>query len=131
MATSTAATKDVQLFASFLKEGAPGPHAYAVLLGLNVFDAAGLLQAVLKGLPYRVLERFQENSAMSFEAILWVIDVPRRTLTRRKREGRLQPVESDRLLRASRLFGQALELFDGDRDAAAGMAHHAADRPRR
>jgi putative toxin-antitoxin system antitoxin component (TIGR02293 family) len=39
-------------------------------------------------------------------------------MTRRKREGRFLPDESDRLLRASRLFGKALELFEGDRDAA-------------
>lgn len=115
-----AATKDLEQFAGFLKDGAPGPHAYAVLLGLKTFDAAALLKIVWKGLPYRALERFQENTAMSIEVILSVIDLPRRTLTRRKREGRLQPAESDRLLRASRLFGQALELFDGDRDAAAG-----------
>ena len=29
------------------------------------------------------------------------------------------PEESDRLLRVSRVFGRALELFEGDRDAAA------------
>ena len=39
-------------------------------------------------------------------------------MTRRKREGRFLPEESDRLLRASRLFGKALQLFEGDRDAA-------------
>ena len=32
--------------------------------------------------------------------------------------GRLQPEESDRLLRASRVFGRALELFEGDPEAA-------------
>ena len=47
-----------------------------------------------------------------------LIDVPRRTLTRRKRDGRFLPSESDRLLRAARIFGQALALFEGDRDAA-------------
>src|SRR5215212_7865128 len=41
-----------------------------------------------------------------------------RTLTRRKQQGRFAPDESDRLLRAARLFGRALELFEGNRDAA-------------
>jgi putative toxin-antitoxin system antitoxin component (TIGR02293 family) len=47
-----------------------------------------------------------------------LLDLPRRTLTRRKRDGRFLPDESDRLLRASRLFGKTLELFEGDREAA-------------
>lgn len=55
---------------------------------------------------------------MPFESIIDLIDLPRRTLTRRKQEGRFLPDESDRLLRASRLFGKALELFDGDRESA-------------
>lgn len=44
--------------------------------------------------------------------------IPPRTLARRKEEGRLDPDESDRLLRASRVFGRALALFEGDVDAA-------------
>ena len=46
------------------------------------------------------------------------VNIPRRTLTRRKREGVFAPDESDRLLRAARVFGRTLELFDGDRDRA-------------
>src|SRR6267143_4328144 len=41
-----------------------------------------------------------------------------RTLHRRKEEGRLQPDESDRLLRVSRVFAKAIELFEGDNRAA-------------
>jgi putative toxin-antitoxin system antitoxin component (TIGR02293 family) len=43
-----------------------------------------------------------------------VVDIRPRTLSRRKEEGRLEPDESDRLLRASRVFGRALELFEAD-----------------
>jgi putative toxin-antitoxin system antitoxin component (TIGR02293 family) len=39
-------------------------------------------------------------------------------MARRRREGRLLPAESDRLLRAARVWGLALELFEGDADAA-------------
>jgi len=37
---------------------------------------------------------------------------------RRKSEGRLKPDESDRLVRASRLFDKAVDLFEGDAPAA-------------
>src|SRR5713226_3700203 len=114
-----AARKDLDRFRQYLRRGAPGPHAYVILLGLEAFDYPDLVRAVTKGLPYRTFERFRRNTSLSFERIAALIDIPRRTMTRRKREGRFLPDESDRLLRASRLFGKTLELFEGDMDAAA------------
>lgn len=111
-------TKDLDRFRQYLRRGAPGPHAYVVLLGLETFDSLVLLRAVKKGLSYRTFERFRRNTSLSFERVTQLIDIPRRTMTRRKRDGRFLPDESDRLLRASRLFGKTLELFEGDRDAA-------------
>jgi putative toxin-antitoxin system antitoxin component (TIGR02293 family) len=113
------ATKDLEQFSLFMREGSPGPHAYVVLLGLQTFDAPDLLKSIQKGLRYQVFERLSRNTAVDFESLVLLVDIPRRTLTRRKREGRFHPEESDRLLRAARLFGAALELFEGDRDAAA------------
>lgn len=113
-----APSKDLDRFRIYLRRGAPGAHAYVVLLGLETFDAPALLRAVKKGLSYRTFERFRRNTALSVERITHLIDIPRRTMTRRKREGRFLPEESDRLLRASRLFAKTLELFEGDQDAA-------------
>jgi len=112
------ATKDLDRFRQYLRRGTPGPHAYVVLLGLEAFDSPDLLRAVRKGLSYRTFERFRRNTALPFDRVIALIDIPRRTMTRRKREGRFLSDESDRLLRASRVFGKALELFEGDRDAA-------------
>jgi putative toxin-antitoxin system antitoxin component (TIGR02293 family) len=113
-----ASTPDLERFRRFRRRGSPGAHAYVVLLGLDTFDAPDLLRTVKKGLAYGAIERFQQNTSLSFERIMELVDIPRRTLTRRKRDGRFLPDESDRLLRASRLFARALELFEGDRDAA-------------
>ena len=111
-------TRDLDRFRQRLRLGAPGPHAYVILLGLEIFGALDLLRAVKKGLSYRTFERFRRNTSLSFQRVTDLIDIPRRTMTRRKREGRFLPDESDRLLRASRLFAKTLELFEGDRDAA-------------
>ena len=43
-----------------------------------------------------------------------LVQIKPRTLDRRKNEGRLQPDESDRLLRAAKVFGKAIALFEGD-----------------
>jgi putative toxin-antitoxin system antitoxin component (TIGR02293 family) len=114
-----APARDVARFHGFLEHGSPGPHAYAVLLGLDAFDAPHLLRSITRGFPYRTLERFQRNTSLPLDRITELVDIPRRTLTRRKGEGRFLPEESDRLLSASRLFALALALFEGDRDAAA------------
>ena len=111
-------SKDVDRFRQLLRRGAPGPHSYAVLLGIETLDAAALLKAIKKGFAYRTFERFRLNSSLPFQRVIELVGIPRRTLTRRKHEGRFLPDESDRLLRASRLFGTTLALFEGDRRAA-------------
>jgi putative toxin-antitoxin system antitoxin component (TIGR02293 family) len=117
-AAADAAPKDIDRFRRFLDRGSPGAHAYVVLLGLDTFDAPDLLRALKRGFAYRVLERLQRNMALPVERLGELVDIPRRTLARRKRDGRFRPDESDRLLRAARLFGRTLTLFEGDRDHA-------------
>jgi len=94
-------------------------HRYAsVLLGLRKTDPLSLAAAVRSGFTYGVLDRFSRETELPLSALGALIHIPGRTLVRRKTEGRLQPEESDRLLRASRMFGLAIDLFEGDRVAA-------------
>jgi putative toxin-antitoxin system antitoxin component (TIGR02293 family) len=69
---------------------------------------------VRKGLGYSAFSRFQRNTGIPSAAIAELIQIPTRTLTRRKAEGRFAPEESDRLVRAARIFGRTMELFEGD-----------------
>lgn len=111
-------TKDVARYQTFFKTGAPGTHAYTVLLGLEYFDLPNVVKAVKKGFPWKAFERLAHNMDLPQELIADMIGVPRRTLARRKADNRFQPDESDRLLRIARVFAKTLRLFDGDRDAA-------------
>src|SRR6202035_6045676 len=94
-----AATRDVEKFRKFLKTGMPGTHAYVVLLGMAQFDFPGLIEKIRKGLPYSAFERLQKNTGFSTEQLLDLLQIPRRTLARRKAASRLSPDESDRLVR--------------------------------
>ena len=47
-----------------------------------------------------------------------LVQISERTLVRRSKAGRLKAEESERLLRFSRLFTMAVELFDGEPLAA-------------
>lgn len=109
-----AVSPDVQKFQKFLKSGMPGPHAYVVLLGLSRFDFPGVLEKIQKGLPYSALERLQKNIGLSNDQLLHLLQIPKRTLARRKAAGRLSPEESERLVRVARVFANSLLLFSGD-----------------
>jgi putative toxin-antitoxin system antitoxin component (TIGR02293 family) len=94
-------------------------HRYAtVLLGLRKTGTLSLAAAVRSGLTYRALDRFARETELPLSTLGELIQIPSRTLVRRKSEGRLQPEESDRLLRVSRIFGLAIDLFEGDRVGA-------------
>jgi putative toxin-antitoxin system antitoxin component (TIGR02293 family) len=69
---------------------------------------------VRKGLAYAVLLRLQRNTSLPLAVLADLVQIPPRTLARRKQEGRFDADESDRLVRAARVFGRALELFEGD-----------------
>lgn len=115
----SAVSSDVQRFQAFLKGRMPGPHAYVVLLGLSRFDYPGVIERIEKGLPYSALERLQKNTGFTNEQLLDLLQIPKRTLARRKAAGRLSADESDRLVRAARVFAAALHLFGGDAHEAA------------
>lgn len=112
------ASKDIQRYRGLSLNGRPGPRAYVVLLGLETFELVGLLRAIEKGLPWKSLERFVRNTGLTLEQVAELISIPPRTLARRKTSKRLAPDESDRLVRAARIYGRALDLFDGDAETA-------------
>lgn len=109
---------DVKSFVALIEQGGEGPNTYISLLGLKTFDSAKLVRAVEQGLPFRTFERFRRNLAVSAAQISSLMELAPRTLTRRRKQGRLSPDESDKLLRIGRLFAKALVLFEGDAAAS-------------
>jgi putative toxin-antitoxin system antitoxin component, TIGR02293 family len=109
---------DLAEIRTHLKAGARGNYYFVALLGLRNYEPLKIDARVRSGLSFASLERFQRNTSLSSNEIAVVIRLPARTWARRKATGKLEPDESDRLLRASRVFGRALELFEGDADAA-------------
>jgi putative toxin-antitoxin system antitoxin component (TIGR02293 family) len=97
---------------------APADYRYVSLLGIRQRNPLTITRLVSRGLAITALEEFQERTRLSTAELAEVVAIKARTLNRRKKEGRLEPEESDRLVRFSRVFGRALELFEGDADAA-------------
>jgi putative toxin-antitoxin system antitoxin component (TIGR02293 family) len=111
-------SRELAAYSDLLRSGTPGPHAYVMLLGLPIVELPTLLHDIQRGLPFRSYDRLARNVGLPADRLLRLVDIARRTLVRRRTEGRFSPDESDRLLRAARVFGAALSLFEGDREAA-------------
>jgi putative toxin-antitoxin system antitoxin component (TIGR02293 family) len=120
---AAAAPSDIGSYWEAAKAGQPRSYLYVSLLGLRLSDPIKIVKRVKVGLKFQALERFQKNTQFSTAELADLVAIKLRTLHRRKEQGRLEPDESDRLLRVSRVFAKALELFEGDADAARRWFH--------
>ena len=77
---------------------------------------------VREGLPFESLESVVQRFGLKREEVSWVLDLPERTLTRRRQEQRLRPAESDRLFRVTRIAVQAEQVL-GSTDKASRWLH--------
>ena len=76
------------------------------------------VEAIREGLPAEALGWLKERLGLTAEELASVIHVSRRTMSRRKKEGRLKPDESERALRLIRLYRRAAEVLGGAEEAA-------------
>ena len=96
-------------------------------LGLSLAATDALIREVRKGLPFKTLESLSLESGISVGELASIVEIPERTLARRKAAGRLGREESERLLRLSSIFEKAVQLFNGDVQEAVSWLR----RPRR
>ena len=79
---------------------------------------SSLAARVQEGLPYAVLGAVAKRFDIPVRELTIVLDLPERTMARRKLEGRFRTSESDRLLRVARVGALAEEIL-GDKAKAA------------
>lgn len=113
-ATTASAPAGVERLRKHLASERPSEHFYVTLLGLSTFETTALHGRVEAGLSYQALERVRQALDVSTKEFADLIWISTRTLARRKESRRLEPDESDRLVRLARIVGLALRLFEGD-----------------
>ena len=77
-----------------------------------------VLSLVRSGLPFVALEKLVAAVGSTQKEVASVLGIPATTLSRRRRDGRLTPVESDHVIRIARLTVMARALMAGDPIAA-------------
>lgn len=105
-------------YATAVPTATSGQHEYLSLLGLRSFDTASLLKRLDEGLSFAAFERLKRRLKVSSQGLADAAMISRRTLARRKSTGRLDPDESDRLVRIARVFSRSIELYGGNEDSA-------------
>ena len=95
-----------------------GQHEYLSLLGLRSCDTAALMKRLDDGISYAAFERLKRKLGVSSKELADAVLITQRTVARRKRTGRMQPDESDRLVRLARVFSRAIELYVGNVETA-------------
>ncbi|HET7024346.1 MAG TPA: antitoxin Xre/MbcA/ParS toxin-binding domain-containing protein [Gemmatimonadales bacterium] len=93
-------------------------NEYASLLGLRARSPLAVAEQVSKGIGYEAFEKLRGVIELPAAELARLVNIPSRTLHRRKIEKRLHADESDRLVRLSRVFAEAIALFEGDREEA-------------
>lgn len=89
---------------------APGEHT-----------TASLIQALKIGLPVRELDDLRSSLDVSMERLVPMLGISKATLHRRMAAGRLDPAESDRVVRFARLMGKAVEVMESPENARAWL----------
>jgi putative toxin-antitoxin system antitoxin component (TIGR02293 family) len=107
-------SREILAYTKMMRGKRPGKHSYVALLGLRSYDTPRLVKRLDEGLPFTTFERLSRNLAVTAKELSRLIQIPPRTLARRREQGRLRPDESDRLVRVARVFGRAIDLFEGD-----------------
>lgn len=102
--------------------GAPvgvAQRVVAALLRSKDVRPTTLSRRVERGLPFRVFEELAAKLGLTREDFGALLRLSPSTLYRRRRAGRFEAAESDRLWRYLQLYASAVEVLEGP-DAAAG-----------
>lgn len=86
-------------------------------IGVKSKNVDDLILQIKKGLPISSFEKLRKKLDVSDNVLSQIVNIPKRTLNRRKQQGRLNSAESERLLRIAKLYDKALDVFE-DEEAA-------------
>jgi putative toxin-antitoxin system antitoxin component (TIGR02293 family) len=76
-----------------------------------------LIKFLKAGLPVVELDALRASLDLPMDRLAALLGISKATLHRRKAAGRLDPTESDRVLRFARLLGKAIEVLESAENA--------------
>lgn len=86
-------------------------------MGYDITDNIKAIQIIREGMDIRAFEGLRKDLGITDAQLARITGIPVRTLFKRKAQGRLKPLESERLARIARVFSRSIDVFE-DRDRA-------------
>jgi putative toxin-antitoxin system antitoxin component (TIGR02293 family) len=88
-------------------------------IGVESDNLMGLIGLIKDGLPISTFFNLKDKLGITEKALMDTVAISKRTLTRRKQDGRLSAAESEKIIRIGKLFDKAAQVFDNGEGAAA------------
>ncbi len=79
---------------------------------------SALYRALHEGVSYSSFQVLARATGLNRTALRKAVAIPSATLNRRAKQGRFSAEESDRLFRFAQVYDAAIQLFEGDAEAA-------------
>ncbi len=93
------------------------PKFYGESIGLKSGEQKYIIKTLKKGLPISAFDILQKKIDIQSGMLAETINIAKRTLTRRKKEGRFKTDESERLFRIARLYDRTADVLGGSTQA--------------
>ena len=93
------------------------PRPIESLEDLEGAGLSGLLESIDEGLPAELAGKMEKRLEIAPEKMARLLGISPRTLKRRREDGTLSPVESERLYRIARLLQAATRVFGSEEEA--------------
>jgi putative toxin-antitoxin system antitoxin component (TIGR02293 family) len=81
-------------------------------IGLQTENINELIDVLKQGIPADSFDKLRKRLNVSDNLLSRIVQIPKRTLTRRRRDGRLRTDESERVLRVATVYDKALDVFE-------------------
>lgn len=75
------------------------------------------IRTVREGLPYKTFDALRAALELPTEELAQLLGIPRRTLTKRRQDGRFNLSESNAISRVARIYQEATLFFGDEADA--------------
>ncbi len=97
-------------------------HGPSSLGSVPALTPSMLIESLKAGLAVRELEDLRSSLGLPMDRLAPMLGISKATLHRRKAAGRLDPAESDRVLRFARLMGTAVDVLENEQNARSWLA---------
>jgi len=85
---------------------------YGASIGIKSQNTTDIIKQIKKGLPVSSFEKLRKNLDISEKSLSLTVRIAKRTLTRRKQDGRFTAEESERVFRIAKLYDKAMDVFE-------------------